>query len=32
MVRDMCNYRTKEYWDFKELIRKIELFENKEYI
>ena len=28
----LCAYRTKEYVDFKELIRKIELFENKEYI
>lgn len=28
----LCAYRTKEYGYFKELIRKIELFENKEYI
>lgn len=28
----LCSYLTKFYEDFKELIRKIELFENKEYI
>lgn len=28
----LCDYRTSEYEDFKELTRKIESFENKEYI